>query len=192
MPLYLIATRKAINSDGASYKWSNRYFVETANETAAHSSARGIWNAERNFHDEHVFCYETYANLVGDAPFTPGTVEAVPANIGRGLRNAVGRGHLLQPWTVVRVDFPVQASRPSRKFYRCGLREVDVNHLELEPAMAAAITTGLTAMAQPGFLAVLRDVDGQPWVGPGINRGLTSRRLGREAAISVPVGPPFG
>lgn len=192
MPLYLVQTRKAISTDGALYKWSNRYFVETASEAAAHQSARGIWSAERQFHDEHAFCYETYANLVGDAPFTPGTVEAVPANIGRGLVNPVGRGHLLQPWTVVRVDFPVQASRPSRKFYRVPLREVDVNHMEIEPAMVADIQAGLLALSQPGYLAVLRDVDGQPFVGQGVLRGLTSRRLGREAAVNVPSGPPLG
>lgn len=189
MAQFLVATRKA--ADGAQQvKWSNRYFLEADNITAALSAATGIWTAaERLIHDERVYCYEIYANLVGDAPFTPGTIAAVSAGVQRGSVAFLGRGEELPIFNVVRCDFPVVNSRPSRKFYRCLLRTNDIDDGNLNATMAARVENMLVAFSSFGNVV---DVDGQGWVGQGVQRGVTARRIGREAALNVPAGPPLG
>lgn len=193
MPLFLVQTRKAINTGGFAAKWSNRYFVEVPDIGIAILAGSDIWqNGEAVFHSELAFCYEIYANLVGDAPFTPGQTGVMPAGVQRGTVDAggaAGVGTLLPLFNVVRVDFPVVGSRPSRKFYRIPLREEDIGNAQISPVVASAVQAGAEYIAgQPS----LRDVDGQDWIGSASIRGITSRRLGRDAQIGVPSGPAFG
>lgn len=192
MPLFLVQTRKALNTGGIAAKWSNRYFGEVSDASAALALGLNIWQyCERTFHSDLAFCYSIYVNQMGDAPNTPGIEQAVPEGIQRGgIVRGPGRiAEILPLWNVVRVDFPVAASRPSRKFYRVPLEETHITSAQLTPEMLTLFNTGLAAL---DGLGELRDVDGQVWVGAGIVRGLTSRRLGRDAARSVPPGPPFG
>jgi hypothetical protein len=186
---FLVATRKACDGSQVA-KWSNRYFLEADNIDAALTAASGIWTAaEVLIHDHRVYCYEIYANLVGDAPFTPGTIRAIPAPSQRGSVSSGARGEELPLFNVVRCDFPVVNSRPSRKFYRCLLRTGDIDDGNLNITHAARVDQMLQAIASFGNIV---DVDGQGWVGQGVQRGITARRLGREAALGVPAGPPLG
>lgn len=189
MPVYLIETRKA--SDGiAARKWSNRYFVNVNSVEEAYGQGLGIWDvAEKPAHDNFVFCYAIYVNLQGDTPFSPGTVGAVPAGIQRGTLSSVGRGEELPLFNVVRVDFPVINSRPSRKFYRPLLRTGDIDDGNINTATVTRFNALVTSLAT---ITTLVDVDGEDWFGAGIVRGVTSRRLGRESALNVPAGPAQG
>jgi len=192
MPLFNIAIRKAINTNGIAYKWSNRYFVEEPDVTAALSLASNIWtNIEATFHLDLAFCYEVYANNTEDAPFTPGTTQGIPIGVQRGLIEAGpdNTPDLLPPWNVVRVDFPVVASRPSRKFYRIPLIEQQITSGQLNAQYITIMQPALNLFTTVG---TMRDIDGQAYAGDPIIRGLTSRRLGREAGLSVPPGPAFG
>ena len=189
MPIFLVETRKA--SDGIiAAKWSNRYFVDVNDENEAYGQGLGIWDtAEKLVHDERVFCYEIYVNQQGDAPFTPGLNGAVPAGIQRGSRSALSRGEEMPLFNVVRCDFPVVNSRPSRKFYRPLLRTGDIDDGNINTATQTLYGQLVLALAQ---VTTLVDVDGEDWFGTGIVRGVTSRRLGRDSGLNVPVGPPLG
>ena len=192
MPLYLISTRKAINTNGITAKWSNRYFVQADTTQGALDAANGIWElGERPFHNALAFCYEVYANNTEDPPNTPGTTQPVAAGVMRGGRPATAASTtVLMPLAnVVRVDFPVQESRPSRKFYRIPLLETDITSAQLDADIFNAVATGCEFIAG---LALMRDVDGQAYMGSAVVRGLTVRRLGRDADRAVPPGPPFG
>ena len=77
----------------------------------------------------------------------------------------------------------MSASRPSRKFYRAPFREADVvNGISTVAGWNTALTTGMASIVA---LPELRDVDDQIVTGWG-NMGLTTRRLGRDAAQNVP------
>jgi hypothetical protein len=193
MPLFLVATRKAVNTAGITYKWSNRYFFEETDIVGALNAGQGTWElGERTFHAEHAFCYEIYANQVGDPPFTPGTTRAVPIGIQRGsvvAGGAIGIDTVMPNFTVARVDYAVIASRPSRKFYRLPLMEGHVDRGQLTVAITGIIQSGANFIASLGNI---RDVDGQSFTGSAVVFGVTSRRVGREAAVGVPSGPPYG
>lgn len=192
MPLYQVSLRKAINTSGIAYKWSNRYFVQSPDVASALQSGINFWVlAEATFHNQLAFCYEVYANNTEDPPNTPGTVQSVPVGDQRGNRpgNASSVSILLPLWNVARIDFSVVASRPSRKFYRIPLLETDVTSAQLDPDISGAIIAGAALIATAGES---RDVDNQLFTGSVSTPVLTSRRLGREAAFNVPAGPAFG
>ena len=189
LPYWLVEVRKATDLLGG-FKWSNRYFVRAANSTIALSNAQSIWtDAEQQFHHTFVYCYEVYANLVGDAPNTVGFTQAVPQGVQRGVYGAGGSTSILPPFNVVRVDFPVPGSRPSRKFYRPLLTEDDVQDGALTSSITAAILLGLDGILAFNFVV---DEDGTQWAGTASIRGITSRRLGKYAQINVPPAPPQG
>lgn len=192
MALWTVQTRKAINTNGIVAKWSNRYITEDAGPAEALQRALNYWvNAERLFHGALVFCYEVYVNRIGDAPFTPGFSAAVPVGVQRGARaqTAASTVTLLPLWNVIRVDFPVNNSRPNRKFYRTALLESDVTSAQLDADVGTGMQAGLDILAtSTGH----RDTQGNTLLGSYIIRGLTSKRLGRESAVSVPPGPAFG
>lgn len=192
MSLWKLTIKKAVNTGGLAYKWSNTYFAEAATATEALSTAASIWiNGERLFHNQLAFAYEFYVNNTADPPFTPGTVGTVLPEVRRGIRpaNLVDVPQVMPAFNVLRVDFPVPVSRPSRKFYRIPLLETDVTSQQITVDLAEDVQEGVNYIAS---LPAIRDPDGQPFGGTGINRGITSRRLGREAALAVPVGPAFG
>lgn len=192
MPLYLCKLNKAINTSGIQAKWSNVYFVQANDSSEAVTMGNVLWgNGERGFHNQLAFCYSIYVNNTEDPPNTPGLEVPVQSAVQRGTRSATAASTLtiLPLANVVRVDYPVAASRPSRKFYRIPLLEGDIQELQLVGDLPALLQTGINALASQGWL---RDPDGQAYVGSGIIKGLTTRRLGRESGLNVPTGPAFG
>lgn len=192
MALYSISVRKAINTNGVVYKWSNRYYGQVTSTFQALELGQAIWESgERLFHNALAFCYEIYVNNMEDPPFTPGTTGAIPVGIQRGARTAIATDttQLLPSFNVLRVDFPVVASRPSRKFYRIPLLESDMTSANISTALGSSLQAGVNAIAA---FPLIRDPDNQGYSSVGIYKGVTSRRIGREAAVAVPGGPPFG
>lgn len=188
MPLYKVALRKAI---GAPFtrKWSNTYYVDRVDLAAAAEAALLLWTeGERLFHSEGVYCYERYINLVGDPPGSPGNVFGMGSGIQRGALTGWNPAQALPLFNVVRVDFGVLGSRPSRKFYRLGLQETSIENGQLLAAYNTLITDTCGNMAAASYTV---DVDGESWVS-AVVKGITSRRLGRDSAVDVPVGPAFG
>jgi hypothetical protein len=192
MARWLISLRKAINTNGIAYKWSNTYFAEAGDAVGALGIGARIWlEGERLFHKDLAFLYEVYVNETGDAPFSPGSIGTVDVGVRRGLSIAgpSTTDVLLPPFNVVRVDFSVVSSRPSLKFYRLPLMEGDITAGQLVQARINEIQAGLAGLAG---ITSLVDVDGQDWTGSASIKSITSRRLGREASLAVPVGPAFG
>lgn len=192
MPLFSISTRKAVNTSGIAYKWSNRYFSVANTADQALQFGLNYWNvAERTFHNQLAYCYQIYVNNVEDAPNTPGQVANVPIQDQRGFRaaTALSINNLLPAWNVVRVDFAVQGSRPSRKFYRIPLLESDITFAQIDADLLGDILNGCNTLA---VAAEMRDVDGEAFTGDLGTIALTSRRLGREASFNVPSAPAFG
>lgn len=192
MALWLASIRKAVNTSGIAYKWSNRYFVQANTSSEALSIAAQIWlQGERLFHNQLAFAYEFYVNNTADAPNTPGVIGTVLEGVRRGLApaSATTTAVILPPGNVVRVDFPVPGSRSSRKFYRLPMLESDITEGQLSTSTSNVIQTGVNAIAS---LAGIRDVDNENFGGAGVVRGVTMRRLGREAFFAVPTGPAFG
>lgn len=192
MPLFKVTIKKAMNTGGVAFKWSNSYYCEHTDQAAAAAWGVGIWTGvERGFHSSVAFAYEAYANQVGDAPYTPGTSVAVPAEDQRGTApgGPLDIAVIMPAWNVVRVDLPMVASRPSRKFYRLPLFEFDLYAGQLETNVVARLNAGMAALF---LVSRLRDESGHSASSNGIVRGVTSRRLGRDAYVSVPDGPPYG
>lgn len=193
MALYLVSVRKALNFGGAAYKWSNRYFCDVAGANDANVVGQQIWTeGEKRFHSILIHAYEVYVNAVGDPPGSIGFTYPIPPGVQRGEVSAGIPPTLdatLPLFNVIRVDFGIAGSRPSRKFYRSGLQEGEVQALTLVPSKVTQVQQAVDAIASLGDL---RDVDNQVYTGVASVRGITSRRLGREAAVGVPNGPAFG
>ncbi len=192
MPLFLVETRKAVNTNGIAYKWSNRYFVDAPSISGALTFGQNFWTvAERTFHNALAFCYQIYANNTEDPPNTPGSIASVAEGVQRGARSAVASstGQLLPAWNVVRCDFAVANSRPSRKFYRIPLLEADITNGEIDADLLTDIVAGASTLANA---AEMRDVDGEAFTGDLGIIAITSRRLGKFAKTNVPAGPAFG
>lgn len=186
MALHKIQVRKAVSDAGGSFKWSNTYYAETLSLTTALVVGANIWaNGERLFHRSRVYCYEIYASTVtpGDGLFDR---YAVVEGDQRG--SFAGAGDQLPLFNVVRVDLTVAGGgRPSRKFYRPTLEEGDqTNGIITNATWLTALSNGLTYIVG---LPEVRDESGNDLNGFS-QRGITSRRLGREAGLGVPAPPP--
>lgn len=186
MPLYLCQTRKATQLYGGR-KWSNQYFHVASTVTDALTWTASVWaNIERAFHYDDIYCYEAYVNQVGDAPYSIGYTQPIELAQTYGSLAAASAGQKAPTFVVMRVDFPVTASRPSRKFYRPVLRESDFDGDTLGTAIQSAANT---ALANVGTIGGFYDIDSQVWIGSHIIKGVTSRRMGKLAALGVPPSP---
>lgn len=186
MPLYLCQTRKATQLYGGR-KWSNQYFHVSSTVTAALAWVYSVWvSLEKPFHYDDCYCYEVYVNEVGDTPYSIGYTDPVVHADAYGNLASGSAGQKAPTFVTLRVDFPVTASRPSRKFYRPILRETDFDGDNLAPGFSTIVST---AMANLGTIGGFYDVDGQVWLGTFSVKGLTSRRMGKTAALAVPAGP---
>lgn len=184
--LFKLQIKKAINQDGLLAKWSNTYYCETLSLTTALVVGANIWaSGERLFHRSQVFCYEIYAASAAPGDNIYDRYAVVEAD-QRG--QLAGAGEALPFFNVVRVDLPTLAGgRPSRKFYRPILHEGDQNAGTIvSAALLTALGNGLTYIVG---LPEVRDESGNDITGYSV-RGITSRRLGREAQLSVPSAPP--
>lgn len=186
MPLYLCQIRKATQLYGGR-KWSNQYFHQTTTVTSALDWTLSVWTGmEKAFHYDDCYAYEVYVNNTEDAPYSIGYSQPVTLADAYGSLSAASSGQKAPTFVVARVDFPVTASRPSRKFYRPPLRETDFDGDTLVGGFAAALNTALNNI---GTIGGFYDVDGQVWIGTHTLKGITSRRMGKLAAVDVP--PPI-
>ncbi len=191
MALFFIQLRQAIEIGGAVlYKWSNTFYADVGDVNDAASVGVALWtNALRNAAREDVFCYQVYARdvLLGTDVFTT-------VNVAQGSQ----RGSLIAPISepyfrsaVVTVTIPVAQSRPSRKFWRPGLREADViDGVALDSTLTTALQTAFDGVFNTGNIT-WRDPDNELLSGP-VTLRLGSRRLGDEATADLPVAPPRG
>lgn len=116
MPLFRIQTFKAI---GVGKEWSNSYWANAADLDEAQGIGSAVINAEGSIHRANVnfIRYRVSTAAPNDGVFT-----TVPVNFQGGLAIASGQ---LPLWNVVRVDASVFGGRPSYKFLRLPLEELD-------------------------------------------------------------------
>lgn len=188
MAIWKVSLRKAFGTP-FNQKWSNTYYVEGANLTEAADISVNIWNNwEREFHTQGVYCYEIYLNNTADPPNSPGSIFPIPAPNQRGVFPGYNAGATFPLWNCLRCDFTVLNSRPSRKFFRVGLVPANYDNGNITAGLASTVQASLTGIAaQIGVV----DVDGEQIIA-GVIKGLTPHRLGKEAGLNVPAGPPFG
>lgn len=185
MALFRVVVRKAWRSATEAFKWSNVYYTDAPDVATAAGRGLGYWNRERIFHDTTTFLYEVYASDL--VPLTQ-NFTTLPAVDGQEFGQYLDATELYHPSIVLRVDFLVPSSRPSRKFYRIPFREgTVVNGVGTLAAFTAAATDGLDQLLALGAQAPV-DESGNGFTGYVI-RGLTTRRLGREAHEGVPAAP---
>lgn len=171
-------------------KWSNTFYVEAPNATAAAAAVAVGWeSALRGGVRANIFAYEVYAT-----DLLPGTedydVVTIPSGLARGtIGLQASQNYLLK--ACLGVVLRVSGSRPSRKFWRCGLNELDV----VDGVSVGGTIIDLVENAFGEFLVemggALRDPDGQPFEDVG-RIYLTTREFGRTAGYDVPEAPPVG
>lgn len=183
MPIFRISIQCAINELTASYKWSNTWYVSRADRFEAASAAVGMASFYPQALWEDAFVYNVYVS-----DMIPNTTNYENIPIGtEGVGQITGLyGEPYHPFICTRVDLTVPGSRPSRKFWRTPLFEGMVSNGRLiAPEIAAAISA---AMADMTTVSGLCDVDGEGITGHLV-KGVTSRRLGRQAFFDVPLKP---
>lgn len=115
MAIWNVDVQKRLGSEF----WTNRYIVRGTNIASAIITANAISEVERIAHSNLV----TFVNhRVSDAGVSE-EYAITPLNVA-GLR---GETNLLPLFNTLRVDIAAATGRPSRKFYRGVLGEVDIN-----------------------------------------------------------------
>lgn len=174
----------------ARRKWSNTFWVEAPNATAAASAVAVGWEAAlRDACRANVFAYEVYATDADPATENYDVV-AIPSGLQRGtIGLQTAENYLLK--ACLAVVLRVSGSRPSRKFWRPGLNELDI----VDGVTVGGTLPGIVNDAFESFLVEmggsLRDPDGQPFAGVG-RIYLTTREFGRTAGFEVPDPPAVG
>lgn len=190
MPVHRVALRLASDIPGQpARKWSNTFFLNEATPFVAANVLASAWERFlRQSCTERVFAYEIYAT-----DLVPNTTNYVVVPVAPGVQRGTqpfGNNEPYMPKVCLSVELLVNASRPSRKFWRTGLREVEVTN----GVDVSAVTVGAVRSAFNDFLAdtaTLVDPDGQSVFGVGKIR-LTTREFGRESTNLVPTPPPLG
>lgn len=194
MALYKSSLRMANDVTWAKrVKWSNTFFISAPNAPSAAAIIAGAWqSALRNAVRNTVFAYEAYATSVleGDEDYS---VVPIPAANSRGfLPVPAGAGQQYAPNICVAVSMrTLGGGRPSRKFWRPGLYEGDVdNGINVNADLVNAIETSFASFIENAG-EFLVDPDGQEFEQIVIAR-LSNRKLGREASENLPAPPPVG
>lgn len=193
MALFRVLTRMAAGGGTMpdAYKWSYIWYVEAADPAAAAAVGVDLWNESlAGCHNEYAYCYEIYASDLIESTSLY-TVEAIPSGDQRGTLNTGGAGDFYNPNVVARVELNVAGGRPSRKYVRIPLIESWVanggRNIGLTSVQTALETAFASAIATPG----LRDESGNSFSGITY-KGLTIRRLGKNARNDLPTPPSFG
>lgn len=191
MALHRVSLRMAHDSTWPNRrKWSNTFYVDTANPAAAAAFVAGVWQLHfRNAADSSVFAYEAHASDMVAGTDNFATV-GIPQGFQRGLR-AGGSTEKYLTKACIAVTLTAASGRPSRKFWRFGLRETDV-------VQGASIEAGVTTLITDWFNEALQelatkflDPDGQ--ILTAVQKTtLTTREFGRDAGNDVPDAPPVG
>lgn len=177
--------------DQVQRKWGPTFYVEAASPTAAATALAVGWaDSLRQTCRERVYAYEVYATDL--APLTDNyTVVSIAQGSQRGALVTPAPAEPYLPKVCVAVTLLVENSRPSRKFWRPGLYEVDItNGVTVAAPLLASIRDNFSIFVE-SFNGFLVDPDGQPITGVGPLR-LTTREYGRESTVDVPTPPPLG
>jgi hypothetical protein len=192
MALYRTSLRMAHDNSWLDRrKWSNTFFLEAANATAAAAALAVAWEgALKGAARNTVFAYEAYATDLG-ASTDDYAVVAIPSGQQRGTLAPPADSEIYLPKVCFAVTLAASAGRPSRKFWRPGLYEGDVfQGRQIEGGLLTAVTGAFVAfVALVG--ANLRDPDGQALSGVSRIR-LTTRSFGRTASVDLPDPPAVG
>lgn len=186
MPLYSVSLRQSWDiTQAPRRKWSNTFFFDAPNATAAAAAGVGLWTGFlRNAARSIVFCYEVYATSVleGDDDYF---VQPMTAGLERGTLTPPA-GEEYDPVVCASVTIRASSGRPSRKYWRPGLREADVvQGTTLVPAVVAAVEAAFNdALAN----VPLVDPDGQTLIAPVVVR-YSRRKFGRESTENLPSVP---
>lgn len=105
--------------------WVNRYFTDGASLGDAQINGLGIAEAERLFHSSAV----TFTKLSVRTTLTGDDAYATVILNSQGLRTESEQ--LMPLFVVLRVDLQALQGRPSRKYYRGVLTELDVATMQL-------------------------------------------------------------
>lgn len=170
-------------------KWSNTFYVDAANPAAAAAAIAGAWTLLfRNAADTTIFAYEAYAT-----DMTPGTdvYATVPIAIGNQRGTRVGESQPYLTKACLAVTLNAVAGRPSRKFWRFGLRETDVENGVSVTSEVATLVRDIFDEALGELSLTFLDPDGQALTSVA-RITLTTREFGREAGNDVPIPPPVG
>jgi hypothetical protein len=116
--------------------WVNRYFLSTLALTDARTAANAIAALERTLYSGYVVMTKMSISSTQQGDFV---YETIVLNQPGGRDIALNQ--MLPLFVVVRVDFSVQASRPSRKYLRGVLIEPDINGVAIEPAIITMVNT---------------------------------------------------
>lgn len=119
MPLYRIQTFKRI---GVGKEWSNTYWVRAVDLDEASGFGSIAINAEGSVHRANV---NFVRYRISTAQENDGVYTTVVVNFAGGLAVASSQ---LPLWNVCRVDFTVFGGRPSYKFLRLPIEELDVQN----------------------------------------------------------------
>lgn len=147
MPVFAVDIEKLLGDE----RWTNRYLLES--ETLAAANQVGLTIVERE-KDIHYNTVQIVALRTRDTdPSTSVFITTPLQQVGsRGLNNS----QVLPLFNCARVDFPAGQGRPSRKYYRGCLTELDINGGNID---FSSVGTVFDTML--GFMAVLPLVDPQ-------------------------------
>lgn len=123
MPVFQVDIEKML---GGEY-WTNVYHVFSPDLTSAAAAAVNLVTAERGFHLPQVQFTRARTAL-----YPIGTTQSQTAVTG-GTGLLAGGNELEPLFVTLRVDFPATIGRPSRKYYRGVLTEIDVTFMTLNP-----------------------------------------------------------
>lgn len=186
MAIFSVNLRQSWDQNqGVQRKWSNVFFFEAPSSVAAAAAGVGLWTGFlRNAVRTSVFCYEVYATslLEGDDEYT---VQTMTPGLERGTL-VVPTGEAYDPTVCIAVTIRASSGRPSRKYWRPGLKESDV-------VAGSSIVPALVAQVEAAFNAALDatplvDPDGQALSSPVLAR-YSRRKFGRESVEGVPAVP---
>lgn len=184
MARWRLQVRMAYNNNaGISFKWSHLWFVEAETIDQVAVTAESMKGPYRNMLLTQAFVYEYY--ITDLAPATTQFRTVAYAAPQRGLVTIPAGAALLPYFAVARVDLNVHNSRPSRKFHRTPLLHVHTSGGELISAHSALLAAEFGTLRS---LSGVVDESGNPFTGVQV-KGVTSRRLGRQAQVGVPALP---
>lgn len=152
MPIFQVDIEKNYISN----YWTNRYLLQAATISDARAAGMQIVDAERTFHKSWITFtkYRTRTVIEGDDAFI-----TTPLNLA-GTWDVAGDAWPL--FNVVRVDLPTNGlGRPSRKYYRCGLSDGNVNNA----GVLAPDTVSLFTLTLSDLIEVLNS-SSSLWVDP--------------------------
>lgn len=156
--------------------WTNVYHVDASSMSDAQVQAGWIVAVEKPLHNTAITITKFRA-----APY-PGPAEGSIVAVNEGCTG--GAGNMLPLFNVVRVDFPAPIGRPSRKYYRSGLTDAEVENGELPDGTR----DGYQAVVDEFFTGDspnLVDVDGQPLSTASVFKKIGMRQLRRGSKRPV-------